>query len=389
MTTTKAAAADAIRRISSDLIGISRRLHERPEVGFEEFEASRLLASYLEGAGFDVARGACDLPTAFLGRAGGGSLQVGICAEYDSLPGIGHACGHNIIAATSIGAAIGLAAVAGRIDATVRLLGTPAEEVGDGGGKVLMLDRGAFDGLHLAMMVHPAAFDVLAPRLIAASTFDVEYIGRASHAGGFPELGINAADALTIAQTSIGLLRQHLEPDDRVHGIVTFGGEAANIVPARATARYTIRAATLERLEALRARVYRCFEAGALATGATLTIEGGTRPYGEVRHDAALAALYRQNAESLGRRFVDEGPPVERATASTDMGNVSRLVPSIHPLIGIESLPAVNHQPEFAAAVIRPPADRAIVEGAIALAWTAIDAAQAPLRERLLSVACR
>jgi amidohydrolase len=381
----KELAADVIRRQGDTLRSLSRQLHARPEIGFEEFESSRLVAQTLVDAGFDVSLGACDLPTAFRARFGSGALQIGICAEYDSLPGIGHACGHNLIAATSVGAAVGLSAVAGALDATVQVLGTPAEEVGDGGGKILMLEQGAFGDLHLAMMVHPGPLDILTPNLIASSVFDVHYSGRASHAGGFPELGINAADALTVAQTAIGLLRQHLEPGDRVHGIVTHGGDAPNIVPARTSARYMIRAQSLERLEALRARVYDCFRAGATATGATLSIEGGARPYAEVVHEPALAAMYRRNAEALGRTFVDRGPMVERPIASTDMGNVSRVVPSIHPLIGIDSLPAVNHQPEFADAVIRPPAERAILDGAIALAWTAIDAAQPPHRDELMA----
>ncbi|MGC4082775.1 MAG: M20 family metallopeptidase [Vicinamibacterales bacterium] len=387
--TPKTIAASAIDAAAGELHDISRRLHAHPEIGFQEFESSRLVADRLEQAGFVLTRHAFDLPTAFVATRGTGSLQIGICAEYDSLPGIGHACGHNLIAATAIGAAVGLAAVADAIDATVHVLGTPAEEVGDGGGKILMLERGAFRDLHMAMMVHPAPFDVLTPRLVASCTFDVHYTGRASHAGGFPELGINAADALTVAQTSIGLLRQHLEPDDRVHGIVTHGGDAPNIVPAHTTARYTLRAGSLERLEELRRRVLRCFEAGALATGCTWHVDGGTRPYAEVRHDRELAAIYRRNAETLGRQFVDSGPVAERPTASTDMGNVSRLVASIHPLIGIDSSPAVNHQPEFAAAVITPAAERATLDGAIALAWTAIDAAEDPLRARLLAARAR
>jgi amidohydrolase len=384
----RARAADAIRAQVTRLVELSHRIHATPEVAFEEVESSRMVADELTHHGFAVVRGACNLPTAFLARRGDGALHIGLCAEYDSLPAIGHACGHNIISAASVGAAIGLAAVASAIDATIHVVGTPAEEIGDGGGKILLQERGAFDALHATMMVHPGPVDVIAPRLCAASTFDVHYTGRAAHAFGFPELGINAADALTIAQTSLGLLRQHLGPDDRVHGIVTHGGDAPNIVPAFTTARYTIRAMALEDLEALRHRVYRCFEAGALATGTTLRVEGGTRPYAEVVHDAELAALYGRHAESLGRRFATAGPFVDRAAASTDMGNVSRVVPSIHPLIGIDSHPAVNHQPEFAAHCVRPAADKAVVDGAIALAWTAIDAASdVGIRARLLKKA--
>jgi amidohydrolase len=381
-----ASAQAAIRAHEAELVDLSRRIHAHPELGFEEVLAAGWVAEALAQAGFDVERGICDLPTALRARAGRGALVVTFCAEYDALPGIGHACGHNLIAASSVGAAIGLARVAAEADVTVEVLGTPAEEVGNGGGKVLLLERGAFDDSHLAMMVHPAPVDVIEPRLVAAATFEVHDTGRAAHAGGFPELGVNAADAITVAQTAIGLLRQHLMPTDRVHGIVTRGGDAPNIVPAETAATYTIRAETLEALEALRLRVLRCFEAGALATGARLTVSGGDRPYAEVVHDREIAAMYRLHAGQLGRTLVDRGSLVERPLASTDMGNVSRVVPSIHPLIGINPGTAGNHQPEFAAACVMPDAERAMLDGALALAATAIEAATTPeVRERLLS----
>jgi metal-dependent amidase/aminoacylase/carboxypeptidase family protein len=214
------------------------------------------------------------------------------------------------------------------------------------------------------------------PKIIAASMFEVAYTGKASHASAFPELGINAADALTVAQTAIGLLRQHIRPSDRIHGIITDGGDAPNIVPAHSRAKYIIRSETVKELVDLRAKVRRCFDAGAIATGSTMQIIGGDQPYAEMIHDSALAELYRKNAESLGRVFPDLGPLRDRAAASTDMGNVSLAVPSIHPMIGIESGTAVNHQPEFTAHCIRPAADKALLDAALAMAWTAIDAAQ-------------
>ena len=385
-TTAKEQAAAVIRAEAERLVALSHRIHAHPELGFEEVQSSGWVAGLLSDAGFDVRTGVCDLPTAFSATRASGSLHVGLCAEYDSLPGIGHACGHNIIAASAVGAAMGLAAVADEVGVTVRVLGTPAEEVGNAGGKILMLERGAFDGLHAAMMIHPAPFDVATPNLIASAMFDVHYTGKAAHSAAFPEVGINALDAFTVAQAAIGLLRQHIRGTDRIHGIITHGGDAPNIVPARTSGRFMVRSRRLEDLEELRPRVYRCFEAGALATGATLELTGGDAPYAEVVHDDALVAFYRRNAESLGRGFLDSGPAVERAAASTDMGNVSRVVPSIHPLIGINSFPAVNHQPEFAAHCITQAADRALVEGAIAMAWTAIDmATDTGTRDRLLS----
>ena len=377
MSNAKAGARERLESVRSDLIALSHRIHAHPELGFEEEKASAWLCERLSEAGFAVEKGICDLPTAFRARAGAGPLHVAFCAEYDSLPAIGHACGHNIIAAAAVGAAIAAAQVADEIGLTVSVIGTPAEEVGNASGKILLLERGAFAGIDAAMMVHPAPIDMCRAKIIAASMFDVHCTGKASHASAFPELGINAADALTVAQTAIGLLRQHIRDTDRIHGIVTHGGDAPNVVPAHTSARYIIRAETLEQLAELRERVHRCFEAGALATGASVRIVGGEKPYAQMRHDARLAELYRRNAEQIGRSFPNPEVWENRPTASTDMGNVSLAVPSIHPMIGINSLPAVNHQPEFAAHCVSPDADQALAEGALAIAWTAIDLAAA------------
>jgi amidohydrolase len=369
-----------------ELLAISRRIHANPELGFEEERASAWLCDALDDAGFAVEKGICDLPTAFRARAGSGPLHIGICAEYDALPDIGHACGHNIIAASALGAALAAAKVADEVGMTITVIGTPAEEVGNAGGKILMLERGGFDGLHAAMMVHPAPMDMLQAKIIAASMFDVDCTGKESHASAYPELGVNAADALTIAQTAIGLLRQHIRATDRIHGIVTHGGSAPNVIPAHSSARYIVRSETLDQLNELRPKVYRCFEAGGLATGAKVQISGGDKPYAEMHHDADMAALYRANSEALGRPFPDLGELGNRPTGSTDMGNISRAMPSIHPMIGINCLPAVNHQPEFTAHCITADADKALIDGALAMAWTCIDmAANANVRERLLA----
>jgi amidohydrolase len=369
----KAGARERFDAMRDRLIALSHRIHGRPELAFEEEHASAWCAEALDAAGLRVTRGIADLPTAFVARAGSGPLHVAFCVEYDALPGIGHACGHNVIAAASIGAGIAAARVADDVGLTVTVIGTPAEE--RGGGKILLLERGAFAGVHAALMVHPAPVDAVEPPTLAWSHFDVHYTGRAAHASAFPELGINAADALTVAQTAIGLLRQHIRRTDRIHGIVTDGGDAPNVVPAHAAATYIVRAQTLGELDEIRGRVVRCFEAGALAAGAQLEIRASGPPYAEVVHDGELAAVYRRNAEALGRSFPDLGPMLERAAASTDMGNISHALPSIHPIIGIDSLPAVNHQPEFAAHCVTAAADRAIIDGGLALAWTAIDVA--------------
>lgn len=370
----KQAARERLSQARSKLVDLSHRIHAHPELGFEEEQACGWLAEMLDEAGFTVKTGICDLPTAFSATAGSGPLHIGIMAEYDCLPGIGHACGHNLIAAMSLGAALAAARVADDAGLSITVFGTPAEEVGNAGGKVLLLERGAFADMHAAMMVHPAPVDFVQPKLLATSMFDVNYTGKAAHAAAFPELGINAADALTVAQTSIGLLRQHIRQTDRIHGICTHGGDAPNIVPAHTAARYNVRGETVEQMEELRVKVRHCFEAGALATGSKLEIKGGDKPYTEMRHDSDMAEIYRRNAVALGR---DLAAPesVARFSASTDMGNVSLALPSIHPMIGIDSLPAANHQPEFTAHCVSPAAGQAVWDGALGLAWTIIDVA--------------
>ncbi len=386
MQTAKSGARERLEAARSTLVSLSHRIHSKPELGFEEENASAWLSETLDAAGFRVEKGVAGMPTAFIARAGNGPLHIGICAEYDCLPGIGHACGHNLIAAMSAGAGIAVAKVADELGVTITVLGTPAEEVGNASGKILMLERGAFKGLHASMMVHPAPFDAATMKIIAASMFDACYHGKEAHASAFPEMGINAADALTVAQVSLGLLRQHIRQTDRIHGIVTKGGDAPNIVPAHTSARYIIRSDNLEELEALREKVRRCFEAGALATGSKLEILGGDKPYAQMKHDLDMAAMYQRNAEQIGRKFADLGPMRDRVAASTDMGNVSQVLPSIHPAIGIDCLPAVNHQPEFTAHCIKPAADQAIFDGALAMAWTIADMATNPtMRARLLA----
>ena len=381
--------AAAVADARDQLIGLSHRLHAYPEVAWAEERAAAWVAADLAEAGFDVEASACGMPTAFIARAGSGPLHIGICAEYDALPGLGHACGHNIIAACAVGAGRALAAAADDLGLAVTVLGTPAEE--GGGGKVYMLERGAFTGLHAAMMVHPGPVDVAEARPFAVSHLKIRYRGQATHAAAYPEHGVNAADAFTVAQVAIGLLRQQLAPSTRVHGIVTRGGDAPNAIPDDTEGRWYVRAETLTELAALEPRVRACFEAGALATGCGVEIEVEAPPYAEFRNDPDLMPLYRVNAERLGRRFTpaDGDGPASAAgrmnRASTDMGNVSLVLPAIHPYIGIGSLPAVNHQKEFAAHCVTPAADAALLDGAVALAWTAADAAlDEGIRDRLI-----
>ncbi|HMD45601.1 MAG TPA: M20 family metallopeptidase [Acidimicrobiales bacterium] len=380
----KEAARAPVDRARGRLVALSHDLHAHPETAYEEERSAARVAGALADGGFDVETGAAGLPTAFVARAGTGPLTIGICAEYDALPGIGHACGHNIIAAAAVGAGLALARVADEAGIQVVVLGTPAEE--GGGGKVVMLEQGLFDGIHAAMMVHPWPTEWLFASCLAVSHFDVHFTGRPAHASAAPWEGINAGDAMTLSQVAIGLLRQQLVPGDQVHGVVTRGGSAANVIPDAVSGRFMCRSVSLERLQLLEPRVRRCFEAGALASGARVDYEDLSPVYSHMESDTGLLAAYRANAESLGRRFVHDDAGEARPTISTDMANISLAVPSIHPLMAIEAGGAVNHQPEFAAACVTASADAALHDAALTMAWTALDAAtDPPLRERLLA----
>jgi amidohydrolase len=373
MPTPKAAARAAVDRHADELIRLSERLHADPETAWEEHRAAAAVPDLLDRAGFAVTSRYLGLDTAFHASVGTGPTRIALCAEYDALPGLGHACGHNLIAAGSIGAALGLAEVADDTGITVEVYGTPAEE--GGGGKIELLERGAFTGVDLAMMVHPAPVDVAEARPFAVSHSKISYTGKSAHAAAYPEAGINAADAFTVAQVAIGLLRQQLPSSARVHGVVTHAGDAPNAIPEHATGRWYVRAETLAELAELEPRVMRAFEAGALATGCALTMEPESKPYAEFRADETALAAYRANALELGREFAPGDMASRMNRASTDMGNVSQVVPAIHPYIGIGSLPAVNHQREFAAFCIGGTAERALLDGAVALAWTGVDRA--------------
>lgn len=385
----RAAATKAVQRDASTLVDLSQRIHAHPEVAWEEERASGWVGGAMADGGFSVTPSAYGLPTAVEAVRGQGPLTVIVCAEYDALPGIGHACGHNVIAASSVGAALALGAVADELGLRIVLLGTPAEE--GGGGKIELLSRGAFEGAHLAMMAHPGPVDVARADAYAVSHVKVSYDGKASHAAAYPEVGVNASDAFTVAQVALGLLRQQLPQDARVHGIITHGGDAPNAIPDHTEGRWYVRGTTTAQMLEVEARVHKCFESGAVATGCRLTISPESPPYTEFHNDVDLLAAYVTNAEGLGRRFADGGDPAARMNrASTDMGNVSQVIPAIHPYIGIDSLPAVNHQPEFAAASVSTAADRAVLDAATALALTVVDVAgDTHQRERLLAGSAR
>ncbi|MER7394527.1 amidohydrolase [Streptomyces sp. NPDC000151] len=357
------------------LLELSHELHADPETSFAETRAAGRLAALLEDAGFTVERGACDLPTALTATYGSGDLTVGVCAEYDALPEIGHACGHHIICAAGAGAAIALAAAADELGFRVKLLGTPAEE--EGGGKVLMLERGAFDDVTVAMMVHPSRTDAVDPRgsSNAVARFEVTFAGRASHAAAAPEGGLNAADAAVVAQVAVGQLRQQLRDGYRVAGIVRHGGERTNIIPERAVLEYEVRTPTGEELTGLRERVLNCFRGAALATGTTMEVRPIQPDYLDLRHDAALMAAYARNLGAAGREVPEPGTVPQSTGGSTDMGNITHALPAIHPAIGVLGSQGMPHTRQFAEETAGPAADEAVLDGALAMAWTGLDLA--------------
>ena len=370
----KQIATDRFLAVEPQLLEISRFMYANPELAYKEFDASSKLAAFLASQGFDVRYPAWGLDTAFDAVIGPAGPEVVICAEYDALPEVGHACGHNIIATAAAGAGAALAPLADDLGVRVRVLGTPAEEAY--GGKVDLLDAGAFETATAAMMIHPSPTDLVDPSFLAIAHIDVEFHGKESHAAFAPQLGINALDAAVQAYVNVSTLRQALYPTDKVHGVVTYGGAAPNVIPAFTSMAWYVRAATKTRLDELYPKVLACFEAAARATGCSFEVKQTGHPYTDMVNDPVMVDLFAANSEALGRtmgRMADNDPS---EGGSSDMGNVSHAVASIHPMIGINSHPAVNHQKEFAAHTITPDGDAAIRDGALAMAGTIIDLAR-------------
>jgi len=369
-TDAKARMAAEIDARADQLVDVSRRIHARPELGYEERFAHDLLAGVLEAAGLAVTRGARGVETAFEATAGRGGPTVAVVCEYDALPGIGHACGHNIIAAAGLGAGLAAAALADELGGRVLVVGTPAEE--GGGGKVRLIDGGTFAGVDAALMVHPADADLSAMDVVALQQAHVTYRGEAAHAAAFPHRGRNALDAAVLGYVNVAALRQHIEVGERMHGIITDGGDRANIVPAYARAEWIVRSPTVASLEDLKARFLACLEAGALAAGCEMELEWIDPVYADMIDSAAIGERYRANAEALGRIVRPPSPSV-RVVGSTDMGNVSYVVPAIHPMIRVAPPGVPIHTPAFAGFAGGPEGDTAVLDGAKALAWTVAD----------------
>lgn len=366
----KAQAQAYIDELADRLIHTSLTLHANPEVAFEEYDSMALLAGIAEEYGMTVERGVADLPTAFIATSTGSGPgpTVAVLAEYDALPGLGHACGHNIIGTAATGAALALHALRDELPGTFKLIGTPAEE--RGGGKVIMVERGIFEDVDAAMMIHPGVKAMTTRGTLASNKIKLEFFGRAAHAAAAPDMGINALDACIQTFNNINALRQHLTPDVRIHGIITHGGEAPNIVPAYAAAEFSVRAATSDASFEVTEKVTRCAEAGALAAGATVKVQHFSH-YANRIANPTMAQLFGDNIGSLGED-VKEPLPNERM-GSSDMGNVSQNVPAIHPYVVIADPGTAGHTPEFAAAAASERGHTALLRSAKAMAMTAID----------------
>ncbi len=365
----KASVAGEVDAHRRQLRELSLKIHSSPELGFQEVKAAAWLTRYLEENGFSVERGICELPTAFRGSYGRGKPAIAILAEYDALPDLGHACGHNLIAGCAVGAAVAAKLAVNQFGGSVLVIGTPAEELY--GGKAIMADKGVFDNLDVAMMVHPGVHDAATARALACQSLEVEFFGKSAHAAARPEAGINALEAMLSSFAAINSLRQHIKDKARIHGIITDGGEAANVVPAHSAGSFIARAEDIAYLEELKQKVINCFTGAAIASGARLEYHWSEVCYAPLLNNMVLARLFRGNMQSMGRRVKLSDPG--QSFGSTDMGNVSQLVPSIHAGVAIAPKGVLIHSPQFAEAAASEAGIKGLLDAAKALAMTVVD----------------
>jgi len=362
-----------IDEVANTLLSTSHAIHAQPELAFKEFFACETLTQVLEEHDINAEKAVYSLETSFEAtlNASEETATAAILAEYDALPGIGHACGHNIIATSALGATLGLQAVADQLPGKIRLIGTPAEE--KGGGKELMARNGAFDGVDAAMMIHPAGTNLASMPCICVAEVEVIYHGKSSHASAMPHKGINALDGLLLAYQAISNLRQHIRSTERIHGIITEGGAAPNIVPDHAVGQFYVRAADERELALLKPRVQACFEAGAKGSGSEVEVNWANVDYLDLNTNWPLADKFQEHAESLGREFIPYEQALGFGAGSTDMGNVSHRIPSIHPMLAVAPPNVVIHNPEFTKWAASEKGDAAVLDGAKALALTVAD----------------
>jgi amidohydrolase len=372
----KEAARRAIDEHVEVLVDVSRRIHEEPELGHQEYKASSLLAEALRGHGYEVEMGVAGMKTAFMARGPvGEGPTIGVLAEYDALPGIGHACGHNLIAASALGAAIGLSAVATELPGNVVIYGTPAEEgvVENAGGKVVMLNE--IRKVDVAIMVHPANIWGSYGTSNARESFLVEFFGRSSHAGGSPEKGINALEGVLQTFNGINALRQHINRDVRIHGIIKRGGDSPNVVPDYANAHLYVRAPTMPMLEEYYDKVLNIIKGAELATGTKSKVTRVANTYANSLPNKTLTDLFREEMVEVGVDFPEENE-LRRSGGSTDFGNVSQVIPALSAYINIGSV--VLHSPEGTAMTATPEAHDVMIKAAKGLAYTTIDLIMRP-----------
>lgn len=365
----KELACKRIDDVANVLVDVSHQIHAHPEENFNEIFASELLARTASQHGLQTDTHVYGCDTAFAAEVGTGAT-VCIMSEYDALPDIGHGCGHNVIAAAGLGAALGLSVVAQAAGGRLRYLGTPAEE--GGGGKLVMARNGALTDVGIAMMVHSADADLTSIDAIALQQLVVEYFGEAAHAAAAPQKGRNALDAAVLGYMAVAALRQHIMPTERIHGIFTRAGEKPNIVPRETSMEWYVRSDTITTLNELKPRVLNALQSGASACGCTFSHQWIDTPYADMVTNNNLSAIYIANAATLGRQVTLPNAH-RRVVGSTDMGNVSHLVPSIHPMIASARPGTAIHTVDFERESITERADRAVVDGAKAMAMTAID----------------
>jgi amidohydrolase len=367
----KRAACDYVDSIADQLVDASHQIHANPELNFAEHFAHDLLVGVLRDRAVATTASAWDVDTAFDAVAGDTGPVIAVLCEYDALPGIGHACGHNIIATAGLGAGLAAAALANELGGTVRIMGTPAEE--GGGGKIAMARNGAFAGIDAAMMVHPADADLVRMDCVALQELLTTIGGKAAHAAAAPWEGRNALDAGVLGYMNVAALRQHIRPTERIHGIFTKAGDKANIVPADVRMEWIVRSASIESLQPLKQRVLTCLESAATACGCTHSHEWNDVTYADMIDNHAMIAAYVANAAQLGRTVRDPATAGRRVVGSTDMGNISYLVPSIHPMIQVAPDGVAIHTVEFAEWARSERGDAAMLDGAKAMAMTVID----------------
>jgi len=348
---------------------IALKIHAHPEIGLKEVKASGWLTAYLEKKGFTIERGICDMPTAFKASYGKGKPRIAVLAEYDALPGVGHACGHNLICTIALGAAVASKQTVDTYGGTILVIGTPAEEML--GGKIPMVKKGAFNNLDAALIVHPETFDSATSNALACQNLYIDFFGTSAHASAGAERGINALDAMILSFNAIGALRQHIRSTARIHGIITDGGKAANVIPDHSAAEFMVRAADDSYLDELEQKVLNCFIGAAQATGARLEYRWDELRYATMRSNMILARLYADNMKNFGRKVFVPNPGT--GAGSTDMGNVSQVVPAIHPMVAIAPRTISIHSPEFAQAAASDAGIQGMVDAAKAVAGMIVD----------------